>query len=95
MERYFDLKTHKLAYRLQEMPGRPGVLFLHGCGANHTMFDDEFNAIGKDYSVAAISLRGQGKFTRPAGNRQEWPRGCYSTTFLINPSSILPVWIRY
>jgi len=71
MERYFDLKTHKLAYRLQEIPGRPRVLFLHGCGANHTQFDNEFNTIGKDYSVAAISLRGQGKSTRPAGGRQE------------------------
>jgi pimeloyl-ACP methyl ester carboxylesterase len=70
MNQFFDLKTHKLAYRLQEIPGRPRVLFLHGCGANHTQFDREFTMIGKDYSVAAISLRGQGKSTRPPGNRQ-------------------------
>lgn len=71
MERFFDLKTHKVNYRLQEIPGRPGVLFLHGCGASHTQFDREFTKIGKNYSVASISLRGQGKSTRPPGNRQE------------------------
>lgn len=71
MEHFFDLKTHKLAYRLAEKPGRPQVLFLHGCGANHTQFDREFETMARDYSVAAISLRGQGQSTRPAGNRQE------------------------
>ncbi len=71
MELLFDRKTHAISYRLQVLEGRPKVLFLHGCGANHTQFAQEFDLLAKEYTVATLSLRGQGKSTRPLGNKQE------------------------
>ncbi|EEG77914.1 alpha/beta fold hydrolase [Dethiobacter alkaliphilus] len=71
MERFFELRTHKLAYRLQETPGKDRVLFLHGLGANLSQFDREFTRLAKDYSVAALSLRGQGNSTRPPGDNPD------------------------
>ena len=71
MDRFFELKTHKIAYRIQETPGKPRVLFLHGLGANLSQFDQEFDRLAKDYSVATLSLRGQGNSTRPLGDKPE------------------------
>lgn len=71
MDHFFDLPSHRLAYRLKESPGKPHVLFLHGLGANLSQFDGEFTSLAKDYSVASLSLRGQGKSTRPPGDKPE------------------------
>lgn len=71
MDRFFELRTHKLAYRLQEKSGKARILFLHGLGANLSQFDKEFALLEKEYSVATLSLRGQGKSTRPPGDNPE------------------------
>lgn len=71
MDRFFELGTHKIAYRLQETPGKDRVLFLHGLGANLSQFEREFTRLANDYSVATLSLRGQGNSTRPPGYNPE------------------------
>lgn len=71
MERLFELRTHKLAYRLTDTPSKDRILFLHGLGASLSQFDREFDRLGKDYAVAALSLRGQGTSTRPPSLRPE------------------------
>lgn len=71
IDRYYELRTHRLAYRLQETPGKDQVLFLHGLGASLNQFEREFNSLAEDYSVATLSLRGQGKSTRPSGGDPE------------------------
>ncbi|GAB6090585.1 alpha/beta fold hydrolase [Spirochaeta dissipatitropha] len=71
MEQMFTLNTHALAYRIQETPGKDRILFLHGLGANLSQFDQEFSLLAEDYSVATLSLRGQGTSTRPAGDKAE------------------------
>ena len=39
------------------------VLFLHGIGGNATNWDSQLSALGADYNVAALDLRGYGKST--------------------------------
>ena len=71
MEQYFELPTHRIVYRMQETPGKEKVLFLHGLGANLTQFEREYTLLSKDYSVATLSLRGQGNSTRPSKNNPQ------------------------
>lgn len=70
-EQYFDTGSHKIAYRLQECPGKDNILLLHGLGASLSQFDREISGLAQSYSVAALSLRGQGSSTRPEGNKPE------------------------
>lgn len=71
MERHFELETHRLAYRLQEQPGKERILLLHGLGTSLRQYDQELPVFAKDYAVASLSLRGQGHSTRPAGSKPE------------------------
>ena len=71
MNHYFELPSHRIAYRMQETPGTEKILFLHGLGANLTQFDQEFELFAKNYSVASLSLRGQGDSTRPSKNNPQ------------------------
>ena len=68
---FFDRGTHSLAFLHHENLGRPRILFLHGLGASAKQFERELLIFGKEYDVAALSLRGQGESTRPSGDRGE------------------------
>ncbi len=71
MNQFFELPSHRIAYHMQDKPGKEKILFLHGLGASLTQFEREFELLAKAYSVASLSLRGQGDSTRPSKNNPQ------------------------
>ncbi|WP_430593209.1 alpha/beta fold hydrolase [Humidisolicoccus flavus] len=55
--------------RYRDLPGNePAVVFLHGAGADHVMFDHQISAIAATgRRVIALDLRGHGR-SRPSGS---------------------------
>ena len=40
--------------------GRKGIVFVHGSGRNHTLWDDQCKALQGEFNVAALNLPGHG-----------------------------------
>ena len=40
--------------------GRKGIVFVHGSGGNHTLWDDQCKALQGEFNVAALNLPGHG-----------------------------------
>ncbi len=54
-------------YFLQEGQGRP-LLFVHGSGADHTLWRSQHEALRSEFSIASLDLNGHGQSKRRAGD---------------------------
>lgn len=56
-----------LHYWVSETPGKPWLMLLHGAGADHNMFNDQYPILAGKYSLIAMDTRGAGQ-SRPMGS---------------------------
>ncbi|MCS6903620.1 MAG: alpha/beta hydrolase [Candidatus Bipolaricaulota bacterium] len=61
------LNVHGSAiYYAQAGEGVPALVFVHGAGADHTLWGDQIKALSHEFTVAAIDLNGHGRSPRRA-----------------------------
>lgn len=61
-----ERKACQLHYWVSKNTARSTVIFLHGAGADHRMFNDQVNALSEQYRLIVLDCRGHGK-SQPNG----------------------------
>ncbi len=51
-------------YYARSGQGHPALLFVHGAGADHTLWGDQIKTLSQEFTVAALDLNGHGRSSR-------------------------------
>jgi len=54
----------KIAYRVNDdglIDTRESLVFIHGSGCDHTLWDDQFTALSGDFNIVGVDLPGHGR----------------------------------
>jgi pimeloyl-ACP methyl ester carboxylesterase len=56
-----EVRGGTMAYRCNEMPGAPALVFVHGLGGDSKLFHNQLRFFGRNLRVIAVDLPGHGK----------------------------------
>ncbi|MFC6331008.1 alpha/beta fold hydrolase [Paenibacillus septentrionalis] len=68
-ERTFRTDGCELRYWVRPADSRKWIIFLHGAGCDHLMFERQFPAMPEDYNIVAWDARGHGQSRLDPGKR--------------------------